>query len=379
MNHPTALLGDLAEIISGFAFKSEQFNSLGNGLPLVRIRDVVDGSTDTYYSGDYKPEFVVLDGDALIGMDGQFNLSLWRGGRALLNQRVCKVSAVSKRLDQSYLLHFLPAALKEIEDRTPFVTVKHLSVKTLREIAVPLPPLLEQHRIAAILDKADALRAKRREAIAKLDQLLKSVFLEMFGDPVTNSKKWPIQALGQLCDVRDGTHDSPKYVSVGYPLVTSKNLSSGRVSLEGAMLISEEDFEQINKRSKVDRGDLLMPMIGTIGNPVCVDDDPKYAVKNVAILKFGKSEVKSSFVLYLLRSHYFEWVTSKKNRGGTQKFIALGDIRAMQVPFPDQVLLEKFDKFTKAIQIRRNQLEIADRKFNGLFLSMQALAFSGKI
>ncbi len=141
MTHPTAPVGELTEILSGFAFKSEQFNNSGEGLPLIRIRDVVEGVSDTYYSGDYKSEFLVKNGDALIGMDGQFNLACWRGGPALLNQRVCKIKATDERLYQGYLLRFLPAVLKEIEDRTPFVTVKHLSVKSLREIEIPLPPL----------------------------------------------------------------------------------------------------------------------------------------------------------------------------------------------------------------------------------------------
>src|SRR5262249_9793824 len=158
---------------SGFAFASDRFGDSGD-LPVVRIRDVLAGESRTFYRGDFDPRFVVRDGDIIIGMDGEFNRARWRGGQALLNQRVCRISVSSSSLDEGYLFHFLPRALKEIEDLTPFVTVKHLSVKDIRGIVIPLPSIEEQRRIAEILDKADALRAKRRVAFAQLDELTQS-------------------------------------------------------------------------------------------------------------------------------------------------------------------------------------------------------------
>lgn len=180
-------IGDVTDILSGFAFKSDLFSE-DAGFPVIRIRDVLRGRTETYYTGDYDERFIINDGDIVIGMDGNFNAARWKGGKALLNQRVCKITARSDVLDESYLFHFLPLVLKKIEDATPFVTVKHLSANGLRDEAIPLPALAEQRRIAAILDKADTLRAKRYEAFAHLDRLAQSIFVEMFGDPATNPK-----------------------------------------------------------------------------------------------------------------------------------------------------------------------------------------------
>lgn len=131
MNYKVKPLRDLVKITSGFAFKSNLFNTENNGLPLIRIRDVVRGYSDTFYDAEYKDEYVIQNGDALIGMDGEFNLAKWRGGKALLNQRVCKIESTSEELSQGYLIRFLPKALKDIEDKTPFVTVKHLSIKDI--------------------------------------------------------------------------------------------------------------------------------------------------------------------------------------------------------------------------------------------------------
>lgn len=282
-----------------------------------------------------------------------------------------KVLKPSPECDTKYLYHFLRQV------RLPDAGYSR-HFKFLKEVSVPLPSISEQRRIAAILDKADALRAKRRESIAKLDQLLQSVFLDMFGDPVTNPKGWPIDRLGNYCDVRDGTHDSPKYVDQGFPLVTSKNLVSGRVDLEGAMKISAADYDQINRRSKVDRGDLLMPMIGTIGNPVLVDHDPSYAIKNVALLKFGSAIMRNVYVLQLLRSNYFEWATAHKNRGGTQKFLALGDIRNLPVPVPPHDLQTTFSSYFEVIGAKALAMGSALKQTENFFEAVQNAAFASE-
>ena len=143
-----------------------------------------------------------------------------------------------------------------------------------------------------------------------------------------------ILKLSGCCDVRDGTHDSPKYVTNGYPLITSKNVKNGILDFENINLISEEDFNSINKRSKVENGDIIMPMIGTIGNPLVVETDREFAIKNVALLKFDKKMLFNKYTYYFLKSPSFEHGLKKINRGGTQKFISLGDIRNIPIPLP---------------------------------------------
>ena len=129
-------------------------------------------------------------------------------GRRDLNQRVCRIKSCGGELDDGYLSHFLPGALKRIEDATPFVTVKHLSVKDIRDIEIPLPPLAEQQRIAAILDQAEALRAKRRHALTQLDTLTQSLFLDLFGDPGKIRKGPRSAAFG--CNNENHRRSAPK-------------------------------------------------------------------------------------------------------------------------------------------------------------------------
>ena len=238
--------------------------------------------------------------------------------------------------------------------------------KWLKEIEIPLPDETEQQKIVDILDKISELIAMRKEQLAKLDQLVKSRFVEMFGDTVLNPFGWEKELLGRICDVRDGTHDSPQYFDIGFPLVTSKNVTGGIIDLTDCSLICEKDFSKINERSKVDMGDIIMPMIGTVGKPVVVDIEPNFAIKNVSLIKFkSDSKVLNIYIRALLQSDYFDDTVLSKVRGGTQKFISLGDIRNLEILVPPLELQEQFaafveqtDKSKLAIQQSLDKLEL---------------------
>ena len=204
MKWPEKKIGDLTEVLSGFAFDSQFFNN-EMGFKLIRIRDVVRGFSETFYNGKFEDRYVVKEGDFLIGMDGEFNIAKWGKEPALLNQRVCKITVKNNLLDEKYLFHFLPKQLKLIEDVTPFVTVKHLSVKKINEIKIPLPPLAEQQRIAAVLDTAERILKQRESAIAKLDQLASTTFDEMYDELDSVSTK----SLGEILDLQRGASPRP--------------------------------------------------------------------------------------------------------------------------------------------------------------------------
>ena len=194
--------------------------------------------------------------------------------------------------------------------------------------------------------------------------MFKSQFIELFGDLKSNSKGWKFVSLESVCDVRDGTHASPKASKSGYPLLTSKNFTNGYVDFKDSYLISEEDFRSINYRSKVDEGDIVMPMIGTIGCPVIVDTDVPFAIKNVALLKFNKATVSNIFIQKILESDYFKKVVTERNRGNTQKFIALADIRKFAVPVVDERLQEQFADFVRQSDKSKFSVELTCSNLN---------------
>ena len=177
-------------------------------------------------------------------------------------------------------------------------------------------------------------------------------------------------SLNELVDVRDGTHDSPKYVNDGFPLITSKNLVNGSVDFENVNFITETDFDSINKRSKVDEGDILYSMIGSIGNFAIVNFEPRFAIKNVALFKFKNSKLSSKYFIYYIKSNEFTTQIEKQSKGGTQKFVTLKILRNIQVPLPslpqqqkianildaadalrqnDKALIAKYDELTQTL------------------------------
>jgi len=235
-----------------------------------------------------------------------------------------------------------------------------LNKATLSEIEVYIHTIEEQRKIVKLMSSIEKVIDNRKEQLQKLGDITRARFVEMFGGMVLNTNVWDKYQLGDLCDVRDGTHDSPQYYNEGYPLVTSKNVSGGNINLKDCNLICEDDYQKINQRSKVDYGDILMPMIGTVGNPVIVDLDPQFAIKNVALIKFRKeSKVLNSFVKVLLESDYFDNSVISKVRGGTQKFISLSDIRKLEICLPPIEVQKRFEVFTN--QVNKSKLLAASQ------------------
>lgn len=160
---------------------------------------------------------------------------------------------------------------------------------------------------------------------------------------------WAITSLKMLIDVRDGTHDTPAYVEIGdssFPLVTSKDVTSGVLSFELCKHISEEDYLSIIKRSKVDVGDIIMPMIGTVGSPIVVYERDDFAIKNLALFKTSKNQnINTSFLNYFLQSSECEIQFSLEARGGVQNFVSLGVLRDLgfpKIPNEEQTKIANF-------------------------------------
>jgi len=179
------------------------------------------------------------------------------------------------------------------------------------------------------------------------------------------NQEWQEVALGKICDVRDGTHDSPKYVSEGYPLITSKNIIKGQINFSSVNLISETDYNQINKRSKVDKGDIIMPMIGTIGNPTIINSDKEFAIKNVALIKFSDKNILNKFVKLFLSSNLFYALVGKISRGATQKFISLKDIRSLKIPLPIKEGKPDLEKQKQIVSILEKIEKLKERRVRG--------------
>ena len=208
--------------------------------------------------------------------------------------------------------------------------------------------------------------------MAKIDDSVKKKVPELRFKGFTDD--WEERKLGEFSDVRDGTHASPKYVSQGHPMVTSKNLTHSGLDMTDVSFLTDKDFNEINKRSKVSIGDILFGMIGTIGNPVIVDRDD-FAIKNVALIKEKTSNpITNKWLLQYLKSPSFNRFIQKENAGGTQKFIALGLIRDMKLRVPEFDEQQKIGAFFKQIDdtiaLHQRKLDLLKEQKKGYLQKM---------
>jgi type I restriction enzyme S subunit len=249
------------------------------------------------------------------------------------------------------------------------------------EKEIPLLPLDEQKRIAAILSKADRLRRLRRYARELSDGYLGSVFLEMFGDPVSNPMGWDITSLGEICSlIRDGVHETPPYVPSGVPFITVKNIVTGRLDFQNTNFVSEEVHSELTSRVKPERGDILVSKDGTIGVPCVVDTDREFSIfVSVALLKPRRRIVDPIFLVQQIRSDAVQRQIRQGTKGIAIRHLHLEDFKRLIILLPPLKHQREFVRIIRKFERLRAQQQEAERQAEHLFQSLLHRAFRGEL
>ncbi|VNL54517.1 restriction endonuclease subunit S [Streptococcus pneumoniae] len=330
-------LGEVCEILSGYAFKSSQFNDNKIGLPLIRIRDVERGFSDTYFEGTYPEEYLIKNGDLLITMDGSFILKKWEGDLALLNQRVCKIKITDKSVDEGYISWLIPKFLKEIEDKTPFVTVKHLSVAKIKDISFVLPNKLEQKLIAKKLNTISQIYDFRKIQSEKFNELVKSRFNEMFGDVILNEKEWKVSKWNEILTIRNGKNQKQVEDADGkFPIYGS-----------GGIMGYAKDW--IVKKNSV-----IIGRKGNINKPILVREN-FWNVDTAFGLEPVLEKINSEYLFYFCQLYNFE----KLNKAVTIPSLTKSDLLNISIPLPPLALQNEFADFVALVDKSQFACEIA--------------------
>lgn len=343
-------LKDVCVINMGQSPDSNSYNDCGEGLPFFQGNADFGEMYPVTRKWCSSPTKIASENDILISVRAPIGALNYAKESCCIGRGLAALTPNKSKVSPAFIFWLLKSKNEELNSKGTGSTFKAIGRKVLEETLIPNISLGEQIVCAKALEKIYYIMQTCQQQLQKLDDLVKARFVELFGDTVLNPFGWEKALLSTVCDVRDGTHDSPSYYETGYPLVTSKNVSSGKINLTDCSLICESDFKKINERSKVDTGDIIMPMIGTIGKPVIVDIEPNFAIKNVALIKFkDSSRVLNAYVRALLMSDYFEDAVLSKVRGGTQKFISLGDIRKLCVLVPPMEKQEQFVMFVNQV------------------------------
>ncbi|MFD4998086.1 restriction endonuclease subunit S [Streptomyces buecherae] len=384
-------LGEIASVLNGFAFKSDYFNHDGSGTPLIRIRDVSRGSTETHYSGEYESQYLVNSGEIIVGMDGDFRVSVWRGTGALLNQRVCKISIRDDSLySPAFLVYTLQGYLDAIAQATSSVTVKHLSSRSLQEIPLPLPPLAEQHRIVEALEdhisRLDTAVNLIASCAARAKGLLPRVMQKEINRPGT-----PVFRLDEIAEVRLGRQRSPKNHN-GTQM--RPYLRAANVGWQGLLLDDVKKMNFTDKEAETYRlrtGDIVLSEAsgspGEVGKPAIWGNEIKdCCFQNTLIRVRPNKGIEPKFLLYFLRSEALNGSFRKGARGVGIHHLGAAKLSAWQVPLPtrrEQIrVVEALEGTVSRLENARTLLhgaKSAAEKATTLRKALFARAFTGRL
>ncbi|WP_332449730.1 restriction endonuclease subunit S [Methanoculleus sp.] len=379
-------LSSYVDFFYGFPFDSTQFNDKGVGTPLVRIRDLKRSYTDTFFDGEYEEKYLTYKDDLLIGMDGEFNIIRWEGESALLNQRICKLVIRSEELHPYFLYKALVKILKEIEDKTPHVTVKHLSSKQLQSIEIPLPPLKTQRKIVAILEKVEATQRLRAEADALMWNLIENVFIKLFGNPLENPFGWKVKRLEEVSKIVSGVTKGRKFndqATIWVPYLRVANVQDGYLDLTEIKEI--EVLESDVDKYALHPGDVLLTEGGDrdkLGRGAVWKGEVTLCLhqNHVFRVRVNSDLLTPEYLSMLTGSMYGKmyFLRSAKQTTGIAS-INSTQLKNFPVYLPPLELQHEFSEFVNRAEELKQKQSYSRQRITLLFESLMSNAFTGEL
>lgn len=340
--------------------------------PIVDLRELVDiktgkkdvnqGSPEGIYpfftcakEHTFSDEFSYDEEALLVAGNGDVGAVKYYKGKFEAYQRTYILSQFRNVLPK-YLFYFLDVHLKEEVSKLKLGnTMPYIKLGMLHEFKVPLPPIEHQEEIVAEI-----------EAYQKIIDGAKMV-VDNYKPKIDIDPEWEMVELQSICDVRDGTHDSPKYVqSGGIPFITQKNITKEGLSFQNVNYISEEDHQKIIKRSNVEYGDIIFSMIGANRGMSCLIEDKRvFSIKNVGLIK-PLNKINQKFLLFYLQSETALRYVAIKSTGGAQEFVSLTNLRSFPIPLPDiqtqRQIVSRIEKELELVNANKQLIELFEQK-----------------
>ena len=295
----------------------------------------------------------------------------------------CVLRPDKDKLDSRFLFHWVKTGVfvQRMVDVATGANYPAVSDAKIKASKIPLPPLDEQKRIAGILDAADALRAKRREALGQLDTLLQSTFLDMFGDPVTNTMGWEKPPLEDLCEkVIDCPHSTPRWSGSGVICLRTSNLGKGEWNWADTRFVIEEDYTERTRRSEILPNDIILSREGTVGVLALVDEGMRLCMgQRLVQLRVNDSQLHPRFLLNLLLHDLAPERLSRLMAGSTSKHLNVKELRKLPVLLPPLKLQHRFAAIVESVEQQKASQRTHLAELDTLFASLQSRAFRGDL
>ncbi len=373
-------LDSVAEITMGQAPAGESYNVDGNGMPLIAGAGDFGEVHPAPKKHTTAPGKTCQAGDIILGIRATIGNKVLAGRQYCLGRGVAGLRA-HPGLDGRYLWHWLTHAAPSLATKAKGATFKQVNRQDIGALHIPLPPLDEQKRIAEILDKADALRGKRRAALARLDILTQAIFLDMFGNPVTNPMGWEQCVVGDVVHAaKDGPHVSPTYAESGVPFLSTRHIKPGEVVWEDLKYIDQDEANRQWKKCKPEFGDILYTKGGTTGIAARVTTSEPFAVwVHVALLKPIVKKVHPIWIEAMLNSAYCYTQSQRYTHGIANRDLGLKRMVKIQMYLPPLAEQRCFAAIVESIEQQKASQRAHLAELDTLFASMQSRAFRGEL
>ena len=353
-NWQTVRLGDVATFINGFPFKPSQWKNFGK--PIIRIQNLTGSSNEINYCDfEVDSRYQISAWDILISWSASLGVYVWSGVDAVLNQHIFKVVFDKIEINKKYFVNAIRYLIAGMESETHGSTMKHITKGKFDGMKFPLPPLPVQLRIAENLDRVRAAIAKRQRQLLKLDEYLKSLFYEMFGDPVTNDKAWGVGRIGEITKlVSSGSTPlggASVYKDTGVTFIRSQNVLMNRLDLSDVVFIDENTHNNMN-RTWLKNEDVLLNITGASIGRVAVyfgENDRGNVNQHVCVLRFI-SKIIPLFASHTLSTQSFQDKIMSGNAGATRQALNFEQIKNFEIIVPPLILQHQFAARVSAVE-----------------------------
>lgn len=377
----TATLGDVATWGSGGTPKRGIAEYFGPGTPWLSIADlndsVVESAKESLTAAGLANSSakIVPEGTIFIAMYGSIGKLGIAASEMATSQAIAFAQPRIDVVDRRYLFHYLLAQRPNLQALGRGGTQMNIGQGDLKAWPIPLPPLEEQRRLAAILDRADAIRTKRRQVLTRLDSLTGALFDSQFGS---------LSATAELQDVclkiTDGTHQTPEWETSGVPFLFVSNITSGEIDLKTKKYISVATWEKLTRHSPIEVGDVLYSTVGSFGVPALVRANEPFAFqRHIAHIKPDRTRVDPSFLAAQMSSPVLRQQAMKAARGVAQPTVNLGDIKKFRITVPPMAEQREFAANVDRLRAHRIANLLASQLDEELFASLQSRAFRGEL
>jgi type I restriction enzyme S subunit len=380
-------LQEVCEVIAGQSPPSDTYNKNKVGIPFFQGKADFGELFPTVRYWCSKPTKISIPNDILFSVRAPVGPTNINNTEACIGRGLSALRCKDNKIIMKFLLHFLRANEDKISNLGTGSTFKAITISELKKLQIPLPPLPQQKKIAAILDSADTYRQKTKALIAKYDELTQSLFLDMFGDPVKNEKGWEFLEL-KKCTTKIGSGSTPRggkesYKDSGISLIRSMNIYDNQFKYENLAFISDEQADKL-KNVTVERNDVLFNITGA---SVCrcsvVPENvlPARVNQHVSILRAKTNLILPKFLMHVLISENVKRNLLKVGSAGgaIMEAITKEQLEKYEIPMPSLILQTQFAERVQAIEIQKEQAQASLEKAEELFNSLLQRAFKGEL